>query len=203
MKKYFNYSIRNNQIFNWHEIKKKNLEKMFLVIWDKAYKTCFIKKYNIKFAPNKIGEDQLFSISSIFSTNKILYVDIPFYHYRMRFGSSLNKVSDENFCVVENIKLLKDFLVTNNLFGEYESSFEKYLSTALCWNYANIPPVSSEKYLNKCRELLSPKDYELFLNKVKGKLSLLERIFSIKNRKINGVKVKGITILGNSFKWNY
>ena len=196
LKKYFNYSIKNNQIFNWHEIKKKNLEKMFLVIWDKAYKTCFIKKYNIRFAPNKIGEDQLFSISSIFSTNKILYVDIPFYHYRMRFGSSLNKVSDENFCVFENIKLLKDFLVTNNLFGEYESSFEKYLSTALCWNYANIPPVSSEKYLNKCRELLSPKDYEMFLNKVKGKLSILERIFSIKNQKINGGKVKYLIILG-------
>ena len=203
LKKYFNYSIKNNQIFNWHEIKKKNLEKMFLVIWDKAYKTSFIKEHNIKFAPNKIGEDQLFSISSIFSTNKILYVDIPFYHYRMRFGSSLNKVSDENFCVFENIKLLKDFLVTNNLYEEYKSSFEKYLSTALCWNYANIPPASSEKYLDKCRELLSPKDYELFLNKVKGKLSILERIFSIKNRKINGVKVKGITILGNSFKWNY
>ena len=32
LKKYFNYSIKNNQIFNWHEIKKKNLEKMFLVI---------------------------------------------------------------------------------------------------------------------------------------------------------------------------
>lgn len=40
--------------------------------------------------------------------------------------------------------------------------------------------------------------YELFLNKVKGKLSILERIFFIKNRKINGVKVKGITILGTS-----
>ena len=60
LKKYFNYSIKNNQIFNWHEIKKKNLEKMFLVIWDKAYKTSFIKEHNIKFAPNKIGEDQLF-----------------------------------------------------------------------------------------------------------------------------------------------
>ena len=76
LKKYFNYSIKNNQIFNWHEIKKKNLEKMFLVIWDKAYKTSFIKEHNIKFAPNKIGEDQLFSISSIFSTNKILYMSV-------------------------------------------------------------------------------------------------------------------------------
>lgn len=111
LKKYFNYSIKNNQIFNWHEIKKKNLEKMFLVVWDKAYKRSFIKDENIKFAPNKIGEDQIFSISSIFSTDKILYVNTPFYHYRMRLGSSLNKVSDENFCVFENIKLLKTFLI--------------------------------------------------------------------------------------------
>lgn len=203
LKKYFNYSIINNQVFNWHEIKKKNLEKMFLVVWDKSYKTSFIKEHSIKFAPNKIGEDQIFTLKATFLANKILYVNKSFYNYRKRIGSALNNLSEDNFCVFENIKLLKDFLVTNNLFGEYEFSFEKYLSTALCWNYANIPPVSTEKYLNKCRELLSQKDYELFLNKVKGKLSLLERIFSIKNKKINGIKVKCITILGNSFKWNY
>lgn len=199
LKKYFNYSIINNQIFNWHEIKKKNLEKMFLVVWDKAYKRSFIKDENIKFAPNKIGEDQIFSISSIFSTDKILYVNTPFYHYRMRLGSSLNKVSDENFCVFENIKLLKTFLIKKNLFDEYKSSFAKYLSTVLCWNYVNIPLESSEKYLNKCRDLLSPKDYELFIEKAKGKLSFLEQIFSIKNRKINGEKVKSLTVLGLKF----
>lgn len=200
LKKYFNYSIKNNKVFNWNEIKNKNLEKMFLVIWDKSYKTSFIKEHNIKFAPNKVGEDQIFTLKAIFLANKILYVNKSFYNYRKRFGSALNNLSEDNFCVFENIKLLKDFLVTNNLYEEYKSSFEKYLSTALCWNYANIPPASSEKYLNKCRELLSPKDYELFLNKVKGKLSILERIFSIKNQKINGGKVKYLTVCGVKIK---
>lgn len=199
LKKYFNYSIKNNQIFNWHEIKKKNLEKMFLAIWNKAYKTSFIKEHHIKFAPTKTGEDNVFSISSNLLANKILYINKVFYFYRTRTGSAVTKASNDNFDVFENMKILKDFLVTNNLYEEYKSSFDGYVLSVLSWHFSKIPHESSEKYLEICREILDQENYELFLHKTKGELSILERIFSIKNREINGVKVKSITILGVSF----
>ena len=200
LKKYFNYSIKNNQIFNWHEINKKKLEGMYLAIWNKAYKTSFIKEHHIKFAPTKTGEDNVFSISSNLLANKILYINKVFYFYRTRTGSAVTKASNDNFDVFENMKILKDFLVTNNLYEEYKSSFDGYVLSVLSWHFSKIPHESSEKYLEICREILDQENYELFLHKTKGELSILERIFSIKNREINGVKIKYLTICGKNFK---
>lgn len=199
LKKDFKFSIKNNQIFNLNDIKKKNLQGMSLCVWDKAYKTAFIKQHNIKFAPNKNGEDHIFSISANLLADKILYINKAFYHYRTRLGSAVNKASDDNFCIFDNITLLKNFLTTNNLFNEYRVSFEEYVSTVLSWHFTNIPTESVEKYLNKCKGILSPEDYELFIEKTKGDFSVWEKIFSLKNQKINGVKVKYLTILGLRF----
>lgn len=199
LNKDFKFSIKNGQIFNWNEIEKKNLQSMSLYVWDKAYKTAFIKQHNIKFAPNKNGEDHIFSISANLLASKILYINKVFYHYRTRLGSAVNKASDDNFCIFDNITLLKNFLTTNNLFNEYRASFEEYVSTVLSWHFANISTESVEKYLNKCKNILNPEDYELFIEKTKGKLSILERIFSIKNQKINSVKIKYLTIFGQKF----
>lgn len=199
LEKEFDYPIKDGQIYNWNDIKKKNLQGMSLNIWNKAYKTDFIKQNNIKFAPNRNGEDHIFSISANLLAKTILYINKVFYHYRARLGSAVNKASDSNFCIFDNIELLRNFLIANDLFDEYKVSFEEYVSTVLSWHFANIPVESVEKYLSKCRELLSPEDYELFIEKTKDKSSILERIFSLKNQKINGVKVKYLTILGLRF----
>lgn len=179
MHKNFHYSIKDNEIYNWRNIKKKNLQGMSLCVWDKAYKTAFIKQHDIKFAPNKHGEDHIFSISANLLADKILYINRAFYHYRTRLGSAVNKASNDNFCIFDNIALLKNFLTTNNLFNEYRASFDGYVSTVLSWHFANIPTESIEK--------------------TKGDFSILEKIFSLKNQKINGVKIKYLTIFGQKF----
>lgn len=202
MRKYFNYKIKNNDIYNWHNIKKKNLHEMSLCVWDKAYKTDFIKKNNIEFALNKNGEDHIFSIKANLLANKILYLDKAFYHYRTRLGSAVNKASNDNFCVFDNIKLLKNFLINNNLLNEYEISFNEYTIAVLGWHYANIPFESIDKYLNKCKNILNPKDYKKFLRNIKGKFSIPEKLFSLKNHKENGIKRKYLTILGIKFCLN-
>lgn len=200
LKKYFKFSIKNNQIFNWNDIKKKNLQGMSLCVWDKAYKTAFIKQHDIKFAPNKHGEDNIFSISANLLADKILYINRVFYHYRTRLDSAVNKASNDNFCIFDNIELLRNFLISNNLFDEYKASFEEYVSTVLSWHFSNIPTESVERYLSKCKNILSPEDYELFIEKTKGDFSVWEKIFSLKNQKINGIKIKYLTIWGIRFK---
>lgn len=199
LKKDFKFSIKNNQIFNWNDIKKKNLQGMSLCVWDKVYKTAFIKQHDIKFAPNKHGEDHIFSISANLLADKILYINKAFYHYRTRLGSAVNKASDDNFCIFDNVEILRKFLISNKLFDEYKASFEDYASTAFSWHYSNIPTESIDKYLNKCKEVLSSENYKLFLEKNKGDYSILEKIFSIRNQKINGVKIKYLTIFGKKF----
>lgn len=203
VKKYFHYSIKDNDVYNWHNIPKKNLPAMSLAIWNKAYKTNFIKNNNIKMAPNKHGEDHIFSISANLLAKKILYINKSLYHYRTRLGSAVNKASNDNFCIFENIELLKKFLVEHHFFDEYKTSFEDYVLTVLCWHYSTLPTESMDMYLKMCKELLKPEDYRLFLKKTKGNFSPIEKIFSIKNKKVNGVKYKIVTVLGIIFEINH
>ena len=200
VKKYFHCSIKDNEIYNWHNISKKNLQDMWMAIWNKAYKTAFVKSNNIKMAPNKHGEDHIFSISANLLAKKILYINKSLYHYRTRLGSAVNKASNDNFCIFQNIELLKNFLVEQNLFDEYEDSFNNYVVEVLSWHYVNIPTESMERYLKMCKELLNTQDYKLFIKKTKGNFSPIEKVFSIKNQKVNGVKIKVVTILGIPFK---
>ena len=195
------FSLKDNQIFNWNEIKNKKLLGMSFYVWDKAYKTDFIKQHNIKCAPSKRGEDNIFSYSANLLADKILYVSKTFYHYRIRLASATQKVSNDNFCVFDNIALLKNFLITNNLFNEYKEGFEEYALDVLDCHFFKIPTESVEKYLDKCKDILSPENYELFSKKIKGdfSFSIWEEIFSTKNRYIGGEKIKCITILGFTF----
>lgn len=192
----FEYHVKNDAIYSWHDIKKINLYGMSLCAWDKAFKTDFIKKNNIKFAPNKASEDNIFSISANLLADKILYLNKTLYHYRSRSGSAVNKASDNNFCVFDNIELIREFLVSNNLFDEYETAFREYILSILCWHYALIPTESMGKYLDKCKALLTPREFAQLKKSFKGNLSIMQNIFSIKNQRENGEKVKYLTILG-------
>ena len=198
-KRYFNLNLLNDKVFNWQEVGKKSIEGLSLFCWDKAYKTTFIKENNIKFAPTKNGEDHLFSISANLLANKILYINKSFYHYRTRLKSITNSASIESFCVFKNIELLKQFLITNNLIEEYKSSLDEYVSSVLSWHFANIPQDKTDEYLDKCKEILDPENYELFLKKIKTQYSFWENIFSLKNIKRNGVTHKYLRLLGLTF----
>lgn len=190
------YLIKDNDIFNWHKAKEKNLFGISLSAWDKAYKASHIKRNNIKFAPNKHSEDHIFSISANLLADKILYLQKPLYNYRLRAGSSVNKASNDNFCIFENIELLKDFLIKNNFYNEYEKSFKEYIKIVLSWHYSNIPKENADKFLSKCQEILTSDEYRLLTKKINGSLSATEKIFSIKNLKQNGIKTKILTVLG-------
>ena len=198
-KRYFNLNLLNDKVFNWQEVGKKSIEGLSLFCWDKAYKTTFIKENNIKFAPTKNGEDHIFSISANLLANKILYINKSFYHYRTRLKSITNSASIESFCVFKNIELLKQFLITNNLIEEYKSSLDEYVSSVLSWHIANIPQDKTDEYLDKCKEILDPENYELFLKKIKTQYSFWENIFSLKNIKRNGVTHKYLRLLGLTF----
>ena len=201
-KRYFNLNLLNDKVFNWQEVGKKSIEGLSLFCWDKAYKTDFIKKYNIKFAPTKNGEDHIFSISANLLANKILYINKSFYHYRTRLKSITNSASIESFCVFKNIELLKQFLITNNLIEEYKFSLDEYVSSVLSWHFANIPQDKTDEYLDKCKEILDPENYELFLKKIKTQYSFWENIFSLKTIYKNGIKVKNLTICGYHISLN-
>lgn len=202
LKKHLGLKIKDGEIYNWHQFQKIDLPNFGLAIWNRMYSAKFIKNNNIKLAPNKHGEDHIFSFKSVLLAKRILYIENVLYHYRIRIGSAVNRASNDNFCIFENIKYLKDFLEEENLLRILSKNFQKYVIHSLSWHYTCIPTESIDIYLEKVSQILTEKEYKQFLKKNNGDFSLLENIFSIKNKKRNGIKLKIVRFLGMTFTIN-
>ena len=195
-RKRLNFEVENGMIYNWNEINNADLLTIPIGVWNKAYSLNFIKNNKIQFAPNRHGEDNIFSISVMLLAKRVLYFEKALYHYRQRVGSAVNSASEGNFCVFDNLKGIKSFLEEHNLYEKYKIAFYKYQIHLLHLHYSNIPEESISKYLACCAEFLSKSEYGDFLKEIKLKNSFLENIFSVKNKKNYGKIFKQITILG-------
>ena len=195
-RKHLNFEVENGMIYNWNEINNADLLSIHIGVWSKAYSLNFIKNNKIQFAPNRHGEDSIFSISAMLLAKRVLYFEKALYHYRQRGGSAVNSASEENFCVFDNLKGIKSFLEEHNLYEKYKIAFLKYQIYSLNFHYSNIPEESCDRYLECCRKILSEHDYKELLKEIRLKNSFFENIFSVKNKKLCGKKVKQITILG-------
>ena len=200
MKKIFNLNINDNLVFNWQELVKDNFRYTAMMVWNKVYSNKFLKENHIQFAPNKHAEDHIFSISATLLANKISYIKKTLYYYRKRSDSSVNKVSENNFCIFENIAIVADFLKQNNLYKKYEHDFRNYIVNLCVFHCNKIPTALLSTYIEKTRQLLSDKEFSTFKKKIKGDFSLLEKLFSIKNLNIPGKTGKYLTILGYTIR---
>lgn len=200
MKNNLKLNIDNNFIFNWQELVKDNFSSIPMIVWNKVYSNKFIQENHIRFAPNKHAEDHIFSISATLLADKISYIKKTLYHYRNVSGSAVNKVSESNFCIFENIKILEKFLKQNDLFEKYKNNYRTYVVDVLVWHYPNIPENMQAQYIEKTKQLLSQKEFFNFQNKINGNFSLLEKIFSIKKLRFLGKTKKCLTILGYTIR---
>lgn len=188
-------NIEDNDIYDWERINNKGFSLLPLASWGRLYSANFIKGNNIKFAPNKCSEDNIFTIKSFMLAKGILYTKKVLYNYRVRVDSCSHKISSDNFCIFDNIKLLKDFLIEKNWFDKYEEEYFEYAIYILLWHYKLVPSSEIRKYLRACKKVLPPKKYKILLKKT-NQVPYLEKIFSVKNVGV----YKKFSILGFNFK---
>lgn len=198
-KKYYGYNIKKNPEYNWHMFKKGCLSNLTHMVWNKVYSREFILKNDIKFPPNKHGEDIVFTQQMLLSASKIYYLDEYLYYYRCRANSAVNSLSDENFCVFDNIKFLREYLLKQGLYFELEKEFNDYKVGALNLYYNYVELSSRELYKEMSRAITTEKEYKKFIKRTKSNDSFFEKIFSIKNKKENGRKHKVLTLCGIKF----
>ena len=196
---YFKLNIQDNSIYNWKNVENLNFEKVELQVWNRIFSNKFIKENNLHFAPFKHSEDNIFTISALFLADKILYVEKVFYNYRVRNNSSLNRASNEYFSVFKNVELIKDFLIEKGLFEKYEKAYRIYLIDTFYSHYGCIPNESIEIFLDEVRKRLTKEEYKKFKNLLKAKFTFFEKLFALKNIKMNGKKRKILNILGLTF----
>ncbi|MCD7878692.1 MAG: glycosyltransferase [Candidatus Gastranaerophilales bacterium] len=198
----YSYDITKTNTYNCISLNEERLVGINLAVWTKAYSASYIKANNIKCAPNKHAEDHIFSLMAVLCTENVYFLDEYLYTYRIRVGSSVNKTSIDNLCIFENIKLVRDFLLERNLFDILEKDYREYMQNVLVWHYIAMPEENQEDYKIKTMKILTKTEYEDFLQKTKGSdNSFWQNIFSLRNKRVFGLKYKCLTILGLSFSF--
>ncbi|MBQ8460705.1 glycosyltransferase [bacterium] len=191
-----NYNLEGKNYFCWKDLGKKFLTTCDMHVWTYIVKLDFIKKYDIKFAPNTIAEDHVFSINMILSAERIYFADKYFYNYRMRKNSAVEVVSNDNFCIFDNIKLVQKIIKNKNLERDLCWEFDNWQISLMAARYERIPQDQIKTYEKLCSELLTKKDYRKFILKANRVNNFWQWIFSIKNYRKNGQKYKVLILFG-------
>lgn len=129
-------------------------------LWNKIFKAYNIKKYNIRFSENiKIWEDMLFVLNYIKTINKIGFIDIKLYFYRIRKNSATtNKnIGDKITSKLNAISLFLE-LAPNESSEFYKNAEKIYLENLIEYIYFYrksklLIKEQKQKYYNEIRRI--------------------------------------------------
>ena len=80
----------------WLKILKKE-DKYGPEVWDDIYKREFLVKNNLFFKPDRLHEDEIFTLEVFLKAEKVKYYAIPFYCYLQRENSIMKTQKVKNF----------------------------------------------------------------------------------------------------------
>lgn len=146
---------------------KDNLEKLSIytykcgLFWTRIYRKNFLTKNHIKFLEGKIYEDSPFNFLTALYANKVIKLDLPFYHYYQRPGSSSHRRNDPRH-YKDKLDVVEYIFCTckeRGLYEDYKSVIDdKWLSgimtaTRDCLIKFDKPVVKWIKHIKKlCKE---------------------------------------------------
>lgn len=134
-------SLPNKEIFNCSEISCNIFKSIIGWPWDKLYRSSFVKKYNLYYPEIRSSEDALFVFSALFLANKIsvLEKEKRFVHHRINNLSSLSNSRSKSWtCFYYVLNALKERLIKENKFNEFEHDFVNYALHFSLWNFRTL-----------------------------------------------------------------
>lgn len=182
---------------------EQNALEMPLLTWNKFFKREFLIKNNIRYDDSKLGEDHIVTIKARILAQRIVFFNQALYHYRVNPNSSCNSISNTKLEIFDVITRLKNELVQLGKFDSIKNNWSDYIINFVLWNCHSVPQESIKEFDNKCKELLSQKEYKKYkkLRNGSSNTNLLKTIFSITNNYSGNKKYKVITILGIKIKF--
>ena len=139
-----------------------NVQNMVWAVWNKIYKSSFIKNNNIKFPVGYIVEDIFFHYATFAATDKLYYIAGPYYHYRHRVDSISTTQDDVGVNNIKVLSLIYDYFAENNLL---EKNMKIY--STFSWYCIKNKQIYDEykkyfckviKYLNSHKEIYNEMD---------------------------------------------
>jgi glycosyltransferase involved in cell wall biosynthesis len=108
------------------------------VTWCKLYNAEFIRKYKLRFKKGLIrAQDTVFSINAIERASKIIYFDIPLYHYRITDSSTCSGTKYIENSIEPFNSLLNEFMNFINYYNKgtnYMDAFYARTIQVLMWH---------------------------------------------------------------------
>lgn len=140
-------------------IKKPVLYSSFLVapcyVWNGIYNTNLVKENSIRFADYRCFEDVMFMVRTIVLAQNISYLDKVLYNYRIRKSSTLRSNEERYIDLINITKAVKDYLLKQDLMGDFESNFEYFCVSNIYRVYSTMTIEDYKRnLLELCEEVL-------------------------------------------------
>lgn len=166
----------NNYVFDYHEVKNHVFSGGFAP-WGKLYKKEFLDKYSdFRFNVGLAFDDVPFHVKSMIRAKRISFINKFLYHYRVDNPNSVNTTSSNGFDIFKIIDIIKEFLMTEGYFEEFEKEFYNFeVNHTLLY----ILNTDSEEYYSIAQERLSQVDKRYIKNK--NSLKKYELVMEIDN----------------------
>ena len=145
----------NNFSFNYEYTKDKVFNGYYGVIWNKLYKSSFIKENHICFPKHKIYNDVEFHVKSLILAKRISYFPKILYHYN-RIGQASIQTSfvstKKAFVFFDVLGGITDFLISNNFFNEFKVEFINFSILELRNKLNSIDDSLKQDFFDKSKE---------------------------------------------------
>lgn len=166
------WSLRVDWLANFSTVfsAKDVSERLFQAImgwpWDRLYKKSFVESCHIEFPEIKNSEDAVFVYAVLCKAQRISIVREPIVKHRLNRKSSLsNSRSNNPEEFYKAIHMLKEYLVQEGLYQDFERSFINWAADYTLWNIESLPEGKTKKQLVNKLFARAYADAELFEHK--------------------------------------
>lgn len=126
-----NYGGKNNEICTYDDC--INPFEGNLAIYNKIYKTEFIRKHNLKFQEGYTFQDSLFWIEAFILSGGVYITDEVFYYYRQQPDSVQHTVSENVFNLITITNMIKEKLKEHGLYEGSKYALLQYKFRQYSW----------------------------------------------------------------------
>lgn len=147
-----NYGGKNNEICTYDDC--INPFEGNLAIYNKIYKTEFIRKHNLKFQVGYTFQDSLFWIEAFILSDGVYITDEVFYYYRQQPDSVQHTVSENVFNLITITNMIKEKLKEHNLYEGSKYALLQYKFRQYSWFYMKCKSDSNikERFYKSAKE---------------------------------------------------
>lgn len=124
-------------------------------IWNKIFRTKWLKKENILFPEGMLFEDNIFSTAAFLKAKNLYVAENYMYFYRENGESLIRNLNHKVFDLFKEIDILREILKKENYYDRAQYVLFDYISLSFWSLFPRCPSEEQELFLQKTRDYLN------------------------------------------------